>query len=320
MKDKALINSKETNIFCEDIGTKTEQIAKNIKNRIVTLLAENLESIEDMSKKTGIPESTLASYMRGVRRPGIDKLIEIVNAYDINIQWLVGLSDHKKTILSYRDGAENMNSRYNLECNCVRIESARLLFSSFHHGEKNNIFSYESFYNSCYPSLDDYLKIQYRRQKLLIEGRITIEEIISLNTLENFLCSGKLPLECQEELLRNVGKTLKQNNYDLFFIDKKLFFNFEIIDNKVVCIEQRLADEISEDKIRRNWIYIYDQSIIDNFRQERKYLRKRALKSFTNPQIIELLMEKLHEGREGLKKVFATIREKEEKILKIMEA
>jgi len=31
-------------------------------------------------------------------------------------------------------------------------------------------------------------------------------------------------------------------------------------------------------------------------------------------------MEKLPEGSKGLKKVFATIREKEEKILKIMEA
>ena len=320
MKDKNIINPKETNIFNNESGTKTEQIAKNIKNRIVSLLAENLENIENMSQKTGIPESTLASYMRGVRRPGIDKLIEIANAYDINIQWLVGLSDHKKTILSYRDGAENMNYRYSLECNCVRIESARLIFSSFHHGEKNNLFSYESFYKSYYPELDDYLRIQSRREKLLSEGKITLEEIISLKAMENFLCSGKLPLECQQELLQNVSKTLKYNNYDLFFIDTSLYFNFEIIDNRVVCLEQRLSDDASIDRLRRNWIYIYDQSIIDNYRQERKYLQKISLKSFTNPQIIELLIEKLPGGPEEVKKVFSTIRKKEEKILKIMEA
>lgn len=319
MNNKQAQSSKETNIFTEEEGSKTEQIAQNIKNRIVTLLAENFETIEDMSKKTGIPESTLASYMRGVRRPGIDKLIEISNAYNINIQWLVGLSEHKAHLLSYRDGAENMYYRYNLECNCIRIETAREFFSSFHYGEKNNLYNYEKFYKSYYPDLDTYMRMQYKREKLLSEGKMTLEETISLKNLIKFLCSDELPFECQEELLINVNKSLNFNNYDLIFIDKSLFFNFEIIDNKVVSLDLRLADEISEKRIRRNSIYIYDQLLINNFREERKYLKKISLKSFTNLQVIELILKHLPDGPEGIKKAYSQIKEREEKLRELME-
>ncbi len=317
MEDRIMSASKDTNIFDDLAETKTEQIAKNIKTRILALQAENFENIEDMSKKTGIPESTLASYMRGIRRPGIDKLIEIANAYDISIQWLVGLSEHRKTLLSYRDGADNLNYRYNLECNCVRIETVRPFFSSIHYGEKNNLFSYENFYKTYYPNIDNYIRMQNRREQLLKEGKITLEEIVSLRSLEGYLSSNKLPLSCQEELLLNVGKALTYNNYDLIFIDEYIYFNFEIIDNKVVCLELRLSDEMQEDRMRKMYIYLYSQTIIDDFREERKYLSKKALKSITNSQLVELLLKTIPGGTEEVKGVFAKIREREKKLLEL---
>ncbi|HPZ10460.1 MAG TPA: helix-turn-helix domain-containing protein [Candidatus Eremiobacteraeota bacterium] len=319
MEDINSSNSKETAIFEEKSTSNTEQIAKNIKNRIVSLLAENLETIEDMSKKTGIPESTLASYMRGIRRPGIDKLIDIASVYDISIQWLVGLSEHKKSFFSYRDGTDNMNYRYNLESNCVRIETVRPTFCSFHYGEKNNIFSYENFYKNYYPDIDTYVKFQHKRGKLLSEGKLTLEEIVSLKNLEDFLCSGRIPIECQEELLYNVRKALKYNNYDLILIDKEIHFNFDIIDNKVVCIELRLADEIMDYRTRKMYVYFYSQTLIDDLREERKCLRKIALRSVTNSQIIETLLKNISRGTDDIRNIFSKIREREEKLLELMD-
>ena len=123
-----------------------------------------------------------------------------------------------------------------------------------------------------------------------------------------------MPTACQEELLLNVGKALEYNNYDLIFIDEYLYFNFEIIDNKVVCLELRLSDEVQEDRIRKMYVYLYSQTIIDDFREERKYLSKKTLKSITNSQLVELLLKNISGGPGEIKGVFSKIRERERKL------
>ena len=163
------------------------------------------------------------------------------------------------------------------------------------------------------------MKFQHKRGKLLSEGKLTLEEIVSLKNLEDFLCSGRIPIECQEELLYNVRKALKYNNYDLILIDKEIHFNFDIIDNKVVCIELRLADEIMDYRTRKMYVYFYSQTLIDDLREERKCLRKIALRSVTNSQIIETLLKNISRGTDDIRNIFSKIREREEKLLELMD-
>ncbi|RVT83344.1 XRE family transcriptional regulator [Rhodobacteraceae bacterium CCMM004] len=49
-------------------------------------------SVQQMADKCGIPKSSLESYMRvtNPKRPGLDALLSIADAFDVSIDWLVG--------------------------------------------------------------------------------------------------------------------------------------------------------------------------------------------------------------------------------------
>lgn len=67
--------------------------------RLQILRVEHRLTIAEMAEKCGIPKSSLESYMRleGARKPGFDALIVIASAFSVSIDWLVGLSESRRT-------------------------------------------------------------------------------------------------------------------------------------------------------------------------------------------------------------------------------
>jgi len=51
-------------------------------------IAINVESVNAFAKRSGIPEGTLRTYLSGASLPGLDKLIAISDAAQVNIEWL----------------------------------------------------------------------------------------------------------------------------------------------------------------------------------------------------------------------------------------
>jgi transcriptional regulator with XRE-family HTH domain len=58
----------------------------NFKNRLK--LAIEGKSVNAFAKKSGITEGTLRTYLSGASLPGLDKIIAISNAAEVNIEWL----------------------------------------------------------------------------------------------------------------------------------------------------------------------------------------------------------------------------------------
>lgn len=59
------------------------------------LRIEHRMTIAEMAEKCGLPKSSLESYVKldGARKPGIEALAAIATAFDVSIDWLVGLSE-----------------------------------------------------------------------------------------------------------------------------------------------------------------------------------------------------------------------------------
>lgn len=51
-------------------------------------IAINVESVNAFAKRSGISEGTLRTYLSGASLPGLDKLIAISDAAQVNIEWL----------------------------------------------------------------------------------------------------------------------------------------------------------------------------------------------------------------------------------------
>ena len=51
-------------------------------------IAINVESVNAFAKRSGIPEGTLRTYLSGASLPGLDKLVAISDAAQVNIEWL----------------------------------------------------------------------------------------------------------------------------------------------------------------------------------------------------------------------------------------
>lgn len=64
-------------------------------NRLHSLRIRRGMTIQQMAEASGLPKSSLESYMRieGARRPGVDALVSLANGLDVSIDWLVGRSN-----------------------------------------------------------------------------------------------------------------------------------------------------------------------------------------------------------------------------------
>ena len=69
---------------------------ESFKDRYIQALNESELSAADISRLTGISESTLSQYKTGYAAPKRDKLQKISNALSVSPSWLMGLESDKK--------------------------------------------------------------------------------------------------------------------------------------------------------------------------------------------------------------------------------
>lgn len=55
---------------------------------------------KDFSEKLGIPYRTITNYENGSREPGSDYLLKVANECGVTIDWLLGLSDVRDSLLN----------------------------------------------------------------------------------------------------------------------------------------------------------------------------------------------------------------------------
>lgn len=65
------------------------------RQRLVEAMADNKMRRTDISKKTGIPISTISRYVSGEILPRIDYTNRIANALNVNPMWLFGYEDSR---------------------------------------------------------------------------------------------------------------------------------------------------------------------------------------------------------------------------------
>ena len=58
-------------------------------NRLKSALEYCFTSQKELSKMTGIPESTISTYCRGARMPTVKNIINIANALDYEIDYFI---------------------------------------------------------------------------------------------------------------------------------------------------------------------------------------------------------------------------------------
>lgn len=71
---------------------KTQDI---FKSRLLLLKHERHWSYPDMAKVTGLPESTIKSYVFKDREPGIYSLAKMSRGFGVTADWLIGLTEER---------------------------------------------------------------------------------------------------------------------------------------------------------------------------------------------------------------------------------
>ena len=65
------------------------------KNRLLFIKREHHWSYPDMAKVTGLPESTIKSYVFRDREPGIYSLAMMSRGFGVTADWLIGLTEER---------------------------------------------------------------------------------------------------------------------------------------------------------------------------------------------------------------------------------
>ena len=69
------------------------------------LKEENNFSITEISKRTGIPITTLSNYLNRGSLPGVEQLILLSKLFNVSVDYLVGLEEDSPTIASIKSPA-----------------------------------------------------------------------------------------------------------------------------------------------------------------------------------------------------------------------
>ena len=64
--------------------------------KIKAWLVQNKQSINWLSKSTGISSGLVNQYVNGKNVPGLDNAIKIADAMDVSIDWLCGRTENPK--------------------------------------------------------------------------------------------------------------------------------------------------------------------------------------------------------------------------------
>lgn len=75
----------------------------NFLDRFLTLIKENNTTVSDISQQTGLPRSTISSYINRKSTPSAFQLEILANFFDVSIDYLVGREDDFGNKLSFKD-------------------------------------------------------------------------------------------------------------------------------------------------------------------------------------------------------------------------
>lgn len=78
------------------------------QERLRQLREESDLSKRELAVKLGIPPSTYYDYENGKTQPDLSKIIKIAEFFDVNSDYLLGLSDSRKRIVLKREEFEHL--------------------------------------------------------------------------------------------------------------------------------------------------------------------------------------------------------------------
>ena len=78
------------------------------QERLKQLREEQDLSKRELAVKLGIPPSTYYDYENGKTQPDLSKIIKIAEFFDVNSDYLLGLSDSRKRIVLKREEFEHL--------------------------------------------------------------------------------------------------------------------------------------------------------------------------------------------------------------------
>lgn len=72
------------------------------------LIKESGKLQKEIAKDLNIPETTFSGYVRGKSSPGLEILVKIAEYFNVNTDYLLGLSESKKRIVLKREEFEHL--------------------------------------------------------------------------------------------------------------------------------------------------------------------------------------------------------------------
>ena len=76
--------------------------------RLKALIKEGDKLQKEIAKDLNIPETTFSGYVRGKSRPDIETLVIIAEYFNVNTDYLLGLSESRKRIVLKREEFEHL--------------------------------------------------------------------------------------------------------------------------------------------------------------------------------------------------------------------
>jgi len=89
----------------------------NLKGRLKQLREELQKSQEEVAKEMGIAKSTYGNYEVAKREPSLEVLVKIAEYYDVNIDYLLGLTSERK---------RNKNSDYTIAVDYIESQNIKI--------------------------------------------------------------------------------------------------------------------------------------------------------------------------------------------------
>lgn len=155
-------------------------------------------SVNAFAKKSGITEGTLRTYLTGTSLPGLDKLISISEAAEVNIEWLATGKGPKEN---------GDHERFNFKLLTLIIEglddyetARKKKLTAL---ERTDIISYT--YDLCYDS-----DLENKQTKFLIADTIKgVEDLFA--TIDRMIKTEKGREQARKILSKAFGRTLPED-------------------------------------------------------------------------------------------------------------
>lgn len=85
---------------------------KKFGERLRKLRLNNHELQSDLAEEIGVGISMVSTWEKGINYPKVEKLIDIAEYYKVSIDYLLGLTEDKKTNIYNNFGTHNGNVKF----------------------------------------------------------------------------------------------------------------------------------------------------------------------------------------------------------------